>query len=477
MKNSYVYSSSNFVGKTGSSISFPSKNSRFKFHIEFKAYELFYSFYNHNICITTQGRKNFHIWFDLDSVHWLVESIPRLSSTKTQGLYKFDDYRALEIRLESNRRGEFIRIAEDRREGNSFLLVPYGDKGDGFKLFYKALNSFLERISFTHKGKAILSEEHPQPPYIQNDPPFLKSGEPITTSTSVSPDVAVLDSKVDEVLVASTPLLELGSPPQHSQLQSSTDDKSGGKGGLEDFSTAPLIETTPANTQMTIFEGGRQPKVIISDTYTELFPPLPRRMLSPFAPAFVPLSNNSFAALLNQDHGDLEEEDPFSMINERSLVLYSNAVEDHEKERDGPILYTHSEGEDYVFIDSKLKPLQIDLSRCPKHPLHLHKAIKGRRTYSPSQMVTRSKAKLLEAGRRNTPIGWEEEDEMHYPQESHEDEVIKFFKLCCPNKIDEPKPPNKPMSKSQKKKLKKKKNKRQVTDGFEDENYDLDYAY
>ncbi|VFQ98994.1 unnamed protein product [Cuscuta campestris] len=200
-------------------------------------------------------------------------------------------------------------------------------------------------------------------------------------------------------------------------------------------------------------------------------------MLSPFAPAFVPLSNNSFAALLNQDHGDLEEEDPFSMINERSLVLYSNAVEDHEKERDGPILYTHSEGEDYVFIDSKLKPLQIDLSRCPKHPLHLHKAIKGRRTYSPSQMVTRSKAKLLEAGRRNTPIGWEEEDEMHYPQESHEDEVIKFFKLCCPNKIDEPKPPNKPMSKSQKKKLKKKKNKRQVTDGFEDENYDLDYAY
>lgn len=92
-------------------------------------------------------------------------------------------------------------------------------------------------------------------------------------------------------------------------------------------------------------------------------------------------------------------------------------------------------------------------------------------------MVTRSKAKLLEAGRRNTPIGWEEEDEMHYPQESHEDEVIKFFKLCCPNKIDEPKPPNKPMSKSQKKKLKKKKNKRQVTDGFEDENYDLDYAY
>ncbi|VFQ96191.1 unnamed protein product [Cuscuta campestris] len=286
----------------------------------------------------------------------------------------------------------------------------------------------------------IHCEEIPQSTSIQN-----ASSSPKTT-TIVSPDMEVLNLKVDEVIYASTS--ELGSSPQQSQLHLSTEVKSRGKGGSDDFSSDSLIETTPADRHMTIYEGGEQPKVFISNTYTELFPPLPRRKLSPLAPAFVPLSNNSFAALLNPDHEDIEEEETFSNINERSLVLYSNAVEDHEKERDGPILYTHSEGEDYVFIDSKFKPLQIDLSRCPKHPFHLRKAVKGRRTYSPSQMVTRSKAKLLEEGRRNTPIGWEEEDDLHDPQESHEDEVIKFFKLCCPNKIDEPKPPNKPLSKS-----------------------------
>ncbi|VFQ84553.1 unnamed protein product [Cuscuta campestris] len=360
-------------------------------------------------------------------------------------------------------------------EGISFLLVPYGDKCDGFKLFSKALNSFLDKISHTLKGNATHSEENPQLPCIQIASSSPKTGEPIKTSSSVSPEVEVSDLKVDEVIFASTPLLELGSPSQ--QLHSSTEDKCVGIGRSEDFSTAPLRETTPADKQMTIFEGEERPKIIISDSYTASFPPLPRRNLSPFAPAFVPLSNNSFVALLNQDQGYLEEEDPFSNFHEWSLVIYPNAVEDHEKERDGPTLYTHSEGEDYVFIDSKLKPLQIDLSRCPKHPFHLRKALKGRRTYSPSQVVTRSKAKLLEEGRRKTPIGWEEEEEMHDPQESHEDEIIKYFKLCCPNKKVDPKPPTKTLSKSQKKKLKKKKNKRQVTDAYEDENIDLHYAY
>ncbi|RAL42625.1 hypothetical protein DM860_018057 [Cuscuta australis] len=271
--------------------------------------------------------------------------------------------------------------------------------------------------------------------------------------------------------ISPTPLLELGTPTQHTQNSetkvydetqnndktnhSSTKDNITDKGGSEGFTTAPLTETTLAERQMITYEGKGEPEC--SDSYTELFPPLPRRMLSPYAPAFLPLSNNTFAALLNQDPGSLEEEDPFSKINDQNLVLCSNAVEDHAKERDGPILYTHSEGEDLVFIDSKLKPLKIDLSRCFKQPFNLRKELKGRKTFSPSQIVTRSKAKILEEGRRITPIGWEEEQEMLDPQQSHEEEVIEFFKLCCPSKKEEPKASKKPLSKSQKKKLKKKK--------------------
>ncbi|VFQ94512.1 unnamed protein product [Cuscuta campestris] len=155
------------------------------------------------------------------------ESFPRLTSTKTQGLFKFDESRALEICLESNQKGKFIRIAEDQKEGLSFLLVPFRDNGDGFKLFYKVLHSFLEKISLSHKGMTTNSEEIPQSVCIQNAS-YL--GEALATTTIVSLDAEVLDLKVDEVIEASTS--ELGSSPQQSQLHSSTKVMSRGKGGL-----------------------------------------------------------------------------------------------------------------------------------------------------------------------------------------------------------------------------------------------------
>lgn len=205
------------------------------------------------------------------------------------------------------------------------------------------------------------------------------------------------------------------------------------------------------------------------------FPLLPRKTLSPYAPIFVPSALNFLPDLVSCSLGHapspVEEDDIFSNFPNKSLVHNLNAVEDYAKERDGPILYTHSDGEDFVFIDSNLKPLHIDLSRCSKHPLHLRKELKGRRTFSPSQIVTRSKTKLLEEGRRSTPIGWEEEDDMM----NHDEEILNFFKLCCPHKRETPKPASKLLTKSQKKKMKKKKKKSPISDyGYED---DIEYAY
>ncbi|VFQ90414.1 unnamed protein product [Cuscuta campestris] len=237
----------------------------------------------------------------------------------------------------------------------------------------------------------------------------------------------------------------------------------------EDVTSAEVLvgDPTPAETnkQIVIFQTKSAPIFSLSTSQAEEFPPLPRKIRSPSAPAFVPAI---YAALFTQERRTEAiadpEEDPFSKLNGHSLVLSLNAVEDHAQDRDGPILYTHSDGEDFVFIDTKLKPLQIDLSRCSKHPLHLRKELKGRRTFSLSQIVTRSKAKILEQGRKFNPIGWVEEEDLLDPQESHEDEAIEFFKLCCPNKIEEPKPLSKPLTKTQKKKMKKKKKQSQYSE-------------
>ncbi|VFQ73276.1 unnamed protein product [Cuscuta campestris] len=132
-------------------------------------------------------------------------------------------------------------------------------------------------------------------------------------------------------------------------------------------------DLTPAepNKQLVIYQTKAAPGFTLSTSQSEEFPPLPRKILSPSAPAFVP-AIYSYAALFTQEEGseaiaDLED-DPFSNLHGQSLILSLNAVEDHAKDRDGPILYTHSDGEDFVFIDTKLKPMQIDLSRCSKHP-------------------------------------------------------------------------------------------------------------
>ncbi|VFQ82739.1 unnamed protein product [Cuscuta campestris] len=194
--------------------------------------------------------------------------------------------------------------------------------------------------------------------------------------------------------------------------------------------------------------------------YTILYPPLPRSRLSPFANEFIPTMPNSFAALFNQ--GDATEtlepltsEDPLANLDGRNMALSNNAIEDMPHERDEPILYTHSDGEDRAFIDYKLKPLQIDISRCSKTPLFLGRVFKGRKTFSPSQVVTRSKARLLTEGRKKNPVGFLEETDD--TENSFTNDIIQAFKQCCPVKKEAAsKIPKQPLTRSQKKKAKKK---------------------
>ncbi|VFQ73944.1 unnamed protein product [Cuscuta campestris] len=337
----------------------------------------------------------YHLWFDMDTINWILDSLSLISKRRCWVTSLQDSNRRIEVRQGFNRRGNYIQIIERRsREGMRFLLVPFDSGKDGPILFIRALSSFIQRAS--------KSETNP----VQD----------MDQSLSPTPDME---------LATSLPSQMYGTEEDDINTSSFK-----GNGGSELIPT-PLPESIQTERHMVIYEG-TEPKFNISKTYTDLFTHLSRKMLSPYAPLFVPLSYNPFAALDNQDHEQdklaacLEDEDLFSKLNEQSMVLSLNAVEDHTKERDGLILYTHSEGEDIVFIDSIRKPLQIDLSRCSKHPLYLRKELKGRKIYSPSQIVTRSKAKLLEIGRRITPIGWEEEEDLIDPQESHEEELVLF---------------------------------------------------
>ncbi|RAL48727.1 hypothetical protein DM860_001047 [Cuscuta australis] len=211
-------------------------------------------------------------------------------------------------------------------------------------------------------------------------------------------------------------------------------------------------------------------------SYNIQYPQLLRSCLSRFAAEFIPLKPNAYAALFDQQidlvDGSPLKDDEFDKIDDGNLVLSNNALEDIREEREGPILYTHSEGEDRVFNDNILKPLQIDYSRMFKIPFDLGREFKGRHTFSPSQIVTRSRAKILEEGRKKTPIGWEERSDGS--ESNFAEDITNFFKECCPNKPEpatKKQSTKKPLTKGQKKKSKKKL-KKKMARGHEKEDSD-----
>ncbi|VFQ89714.1 unnamed protein product [Cuscuta campestris] len=116
------------------------------------------------------------------------------------------------------------------------------------------------------------------------------------------------------------------------------------------------------------------------------------RSLSPEAAPFIPISYNSFEVLDSNDDITLEEPeetrkiinigDMIEMFNCTSYhrVMKLNALEDAAPENDEPALYTHSEGETTVFIDSKVEPIRINTSRCSKVSMLLPKLAKERDT-------------------------------------------------------------------------------------------------
>ncbi|VFQ95836.1 unnamed protein product, partial [Cuscuta campestris] len=369
--------------------------------------------------ITDKGRRNFHLWFDSDSLNWVLESLPRLISGFTWACVKLEVKRTLEIALDSKRRENYIRILEARKEGNRFIHIPFGVHNEGHNQFLKAILCFVERTRCLDKDKGSGVAVGDLGAKVFEAAALREKVTGLVNSSVEIPNLAEKDTFVieqhlkDQELSSNFYSNGVGDPlseePQEVvKVARKCEEKflNYEKHDLrlqllegKDLQQGNTSNQTNCSVEASVLDVHKQKEYFAQaespSSYSVQYPQLPRVSLSPFAAEFLPLKPNTYAALF--DHvSDLVEgsplkDDEFDKIDDGNLVLSNNALEDIREEREGPILYTHSEGEDKVFNDNILKPLQIDYSRMFKTPFDLGREFKGRHTYSPSQIVTRSK--------------------------------------------------------------------------------------
>ncbi|VFQ95812.1 unnamed protein product, partial [Cuscuta campestris] len=325
--------------------------------------------------------KNSYVLADQRVV--LQETLPRLISGSAWACVKLDVQRSLEAAIDSNHRGEFIRILESRNEGNRFIYIPGGIYNEGPQLFFKALSTFVGRaLQFgkdrgngieTIKPSDILEvavvgetvfDAHKSPSLdskdmIELDAKQLHSSLLLNTYNGVAPSE-----------ISSDPHISILPRPDLSQEELESNqigDLNLDKQELSHDMSSSLVKYDELEGN-TLTEKASQ-------RYNIQYPPLPKVLLSPFVAEFIPLMPNPYAAFFNHVEGlgknSSLKDDEFNKIDDGNKVLCNNALEEIRDEREGPILYTHSEGEDKAFNDNILKPLQIDYSRMFKTPFDL----------------------------------------------------------------------------------------------------------
>lgn len=116
-----------------------SKNKISKFELQNKEYTLFHSFYNGNFCITESARRNFNLWFDNEAMEWILDNFHLISLSKSWQCTKVEPSRDLTLKCGVNKRGEFVRITEFRKEGRTSIFIPM----KGFTFFHRKLDKFF----------------------------------------------------------------------------------------------------------------------------------------------------------------------------------------------------------------------------------------------------------------------------------------------------------------------------------------------
>ncbi|RAL53584.1 hypothetical protein DM860_012199 [Cuscuta australis] len=137
----------------------------------------------------------YDLWFDLDTLRWILESLPRISINRAWALFSFGDNRTIELAAGSNRRGDFVKIQEKRKEGKRYILIPTGPKNDDLALFFKAVSSFVDKVTKASTSKPLEIAPATTPiAQISVKPPNLPLAETVEHHLLIPPQLATLGS-------------------------------------------------------------------------------------------------------------------------------------------------------------------------------------------------------------------------------------------------------------------------------------------
>ncbi|VFQ66370.1 unnamed protein product [Cuscuta campestris] len=84
-----------------------------------------------------------------------MDSLLRISVNRAWALFSFGDNRTIELAAGSNRLGDFVKIQEKRNEGKRYILIPSGPKNADLVLFFKAVSSFIDKVTKTDTTKPL----------------------------------------------------------------------------------------------------------------------------------------------------------------------------------------------------------------------------------------------------------------------------------------------------------------------------------
>ncbi|VFQ93037.1 unnamed protein product [Cuscuta campestris] len=356
----------------------------------------FHSFHNHTFCLSIEGKNNKVIWFDSDLLSWILECLFRICFEPSWVFTKHIGKRDIRVAVEHFDNENFVVISESRIEGSRSISVPVGKNFQLLRVFTLNLQQFYRGA--LKKSGLCSSNEHGCKVVERFCSVDVSSVSGIGGGDWLPPLVQSIHQEVS----ASYSFLSWENESIRKPKAVDRD--------LALLCTAPSLDLEEHSCSKCLFAMD-----------TESLSEFGIHALKSAIPA--PSLDQSLTPSVLNEHWEGAEAG--------MGMMKLNALEDASPGFEEPALYTHSEGEKTVFIDSKLEPFRIITPSSSNMSLQLPKLAKGKATYSPSHMVTRSRAKIIAAGRKEHPIkGVDTSDE---ESESFVEGIRSAFKRSCPS--------------------------------------------
>ncbi|CAH9089431.1 unnamed protein product [Cuscuta europaea] len=99
------------------------------------------------------------ISLDVDGVDWLCKSFSLIKSDDSSTFVRNEGYRKIHMSFGKNECGGFICLVDLRHEGRKIIIIPEGEKGDGFTLFCSTILDQPDMLCQISKGNIRITFE------------------------------------------------------------------------------------------------------------------------------------------------------------------------------------------------------------------------------------------------------------------------------------------------------------------------------